>query len=61
MKLMITSHATAMRSCFLVPTLGVAGEQSAFFRVRGNGQVASPKTGDAGMTTGHRPWSPLIT
>jgi len=52
-----TTDWTAMRPRFVAPTLGAAGVKSAFFRV----QTASPITGDAGMVTGHRPWSPPIT
>ena len=51
MEITTTGYATAMRPRFVAPTLGAAGEKSAFFRV----------DGDAGMATGHRPWSPLIT
>ena len=57
MKLNTTDDWTATRPRFVAPTLGAAGVKSAFFRV----QTASPITGDAGMVTGHRPWSPPIT
>ena len=57
MLLNTTGNWTAMRPRFVAPTLGAAGVKSAFFRV----QTASPITGDAGMVTGHRPWSPPIT
>jgi hypothetical protein len=57
MKLNITDDWTATRSRFVAPTLGAAGVKSAFFRA----QTAAPITGDAGMVTGHRPWSPSIT
>ena len=60
MKLNTTSHATVMRSAFVAPTLGAArGEVCLLPRV-GHSRPA-PITGDAGMVTGHRPWSPLIT
>jgi len=52
-----TDHRTAARSRFVAPTLVAAGVKSAFFRV----QITAPITGDAGMVTGHRPWSPPIT
>jgi hypothetical protein len=61
MKLINTSHATVMRSAFLAPTPGDAGEQSARFRVDGHAQALFPTTGAAGMVTGRRPWSPLTT
>jgi hypothetical protein len=61
MELTNTSHATAMRSALVVPTLGAAGEQSARFRVGAHAQVLFPITGAAGMVTGRRPWSPLTT
>jgi hypothetical protein len=57
MKLNINENWTATRFRFVAPTLGAAGVKSAYFRV----QTASPITGDAGMVTGHRPWSPSIT
>ena len=57
MKLNTIGYATATRSRLVAPTLGAAGVQSAFFRV----QRISPITGDAGMVTGHRPWSRSIT
>ena len=50
MKLNTTSHAIAMRSAFVAPTLGAAGDQSARFRVDGFAPAM-----------GHRPWSPPIT
>ena len=53
----ITDYADAMRPRLVAPALGAAGEKSAHFRV----QTLAPITGDAGMVTGHRPWSPLIT
>ena len=49
-------HADAMRPRLVAPTLGAAGEKSAFVRVQ-----TAPIAGYAGMVTGHRPWSPLIT
>ena len=52
---------TSTRVRFVAPTLGAAGEKSAFFRVDGHVQATSPITGAAGMVMGHRPWSPLIT
>ena len=61
MELNTTSYATVMRSAFVAPTLGAAGEQSARFRVDGHAQALFPTTGEAGMVTGHRPWSPLMT
>jgi hypothetical protein len=60
-KLNLTDYATAMRSAFVAPTLGAAGEQSARFRVVDHAQATSPITGAAGTVMGHRPWSPLIT
>lgn len=57
MKLNHINDWTAMRPRFVAPTLVAAGVKSAFFRV----QATSPITGDAGMVTGHRPWSPPIT
>ena len=57
MKLNMTDYWTAVRPRFVAPTLGAAGEKSAHFRA----QTAAPITGDAGMVTGHRPWSPPIT
>ena len=56
MELNKTSYATVTRSAFVAPTLGAAGVKSAFFRAQ-----TAPITGDAGMVTGHRPWSPPIT
>ena len=50
------SDWTATRPRFVAPTLGAAGVKSAYFRVQ-----TAPITGDAGMVTGHRPWSPPIT
>jgi hypothetical protein len=62
MKLNDINYATVTRSICFVPTLGDAGDKSAFFRVDGHAQVSSPVTGaSAGMATGHRPWSPPIT
>ena len=57
MKLNITDDWTATRPRLVAPNLGAAGVKSAHFRA----QTASPITGDAGMVTGHRPWSPPIT
>ena len=56
MKNITTGYATATRTRFVAPTLGAAGEKSAYVRVQ-----TAPITGGAGMVTGHRPWSPLIT
>ncbi len=56
MKLNQTSYATVQRSRFVVPTLGAAGDQSAFFRVEGPAPISGAA---AGM--GYRPWSPPIT
>jgi hypothetical protein len=56
MLLNTTDDWTAMRPRFVAPTLGAAGVKSAFFRAQ-----TAPITGDAGMVTGHRPWSPPIT
>jgi hypothetical protein len=57
MKLNSNCNWTAMRPRFVAPTLGAAGDTSAFFRVQ-----TAPITGDAaGMVLGHRPWSPPIT
>jgi hypothetical protein len=53
-------HATAMRPRFVAPTLGAAGEKSALVSVQ-TAPITGPIFGDAGMVTGHRPWSPLIT
>ena len=61
MKLITTSHATAIRSAFVAPNFGDAGEQSARFRVDGHAPALFPTTGVAGMVTGRRPWSPLTT
>ncbi len=61
MEITTTGYATAMRPRFVAPTLGAAGEKSAFFRVVDHVQASAPINGDAGMVTGHRPWSPLIT
>lgn len=65
MKLDITTNPTALRSASVAPTLGgsVAGvcPQTGFRRVDSNDQVTYLTVGDAGMATGHRPWSPLIT
>jgi hypothetical protein len=56
MEITTTGYATATRTRLVAPTLGAAGEKSAHFRVQ-----TAPIFGDAGMVTGHRPWSPLIT
>ena len=65
MKLNIDYTGIALRSGFAVPTSGgtVAGvcPQTAFRRVDARTQVEFLAVGDAGMATGHRPWSPLIT
>jgi hypothetical protein len=57
MKLYITDDWSAVRPRFVAPTLVAAGVKSAVFRA----QTTSPITGNAGMVTGHRPWSPPIT
>ena len=57
MEIYTTDDWSAMRPRFVAPTLGAAGVKSAYFSV----QTASPITADAGMVTGHRPWSPPIT
>ena len=57
MKINTTGYAIAMRPRFVAPTLGAAGEKSA--RCPRAGRRSDH--GDAGMVTGHRPWSPLIT
>ena len=56
MKINHINDWTAMRPRFVAPTLAAAGEESAHVRVQ-----TAPITGDAGMVTGHRPWSPPIT
>ena len=65
MKLNIESTPIALRSAFVAPTYrgSVAGvcPQTAFRRVDAHTQVEFLAVGDAGMATGHRPWSPLIT
>jgi hypothetical protein len=61
MELTKTRYATAMRPAFVAPTLGAAGEQSVFCRVADHAQASLPITGAAGMVTGRRPWSPLMT
>ncbi len=59
-----TGYATGRPAALLVPTIGAAGENSVRVRMDGHTQFA-PITGSvagvAGLTTGHRPWSPLIT
>jgi hypothetical protein len=64
MKLTIVSTPIALRSAFVAPTSrgSVAGvcPQTAF-RVDAHTQVNFLAVGDAGMATGHRSWSPLIT
>ena len=64
MKLDIESTPIALRSAFVAPTYrgSVAGvcPQTGFRRVDSHNQVTY-LFGDAGMATGHRPWSPLIT
>lgn len=65
MKLDITNTPTALRSAFVAPTLGghVAGvcPKNGFRLVDSHTQVTFLAVVDAGMATGHRPWSPLIT
>ena len=65
MKLTIVSTPIALRSAFVAPTSrgSVAGvcPQTAFRRVDAHTQVNFLAVGDAGMATGHRSWSPLIT
>lgn len=61
MELTKTRYATAMRSASAAPTIGAAGEQSVFFRVADHAQVSLPNTGAAGVVTGRRPWSLLMT
>jgi hypothetical protein len=60
MKLNCNDYWTAMRPRFVAPTLGAAGDQSALFRAQ-TAPVTGRIAGDAGMVTGHRPWSPPIT
>ena len=65
MKLVITTTTSASRSAFVAPTFGgaVAGvcPQAGFRHVDGHTQVSVPTTGNAGMVTGHRSWSPPIS
>jgi len=65
MKLNIESTPIALRSAFVAPTYrgSVAGvcPQTAFRRVDAHTQAYVLAVGGAGMATGHRPWSPLIT
>lgn len=61
MKITTTDVRTATRSRLVAPTLGAAGVKSAFFHVQTAAPITGPSTGDAGMVTGHRPWSPSIT
>ena len=65
MDLNIKTTPTALRSAFVAPTLGgsVAGvcPQTGFRRVDAHTQVTFLAVGDAGMATGYRSWSPLIT
>ena len=56
----INEYWTATRPRFVAPTLRAAGVKSANFRMD-HAQATSPITGDAGMVTGHRPWSLLKT
>jgi hypothetical protein len=64
MKLDIETNPIALRSAFVAPTLGgsVAGvcPQTGFRRVD-HTQVSFWAVRDAGMATGYRSWSPLIT
>jgi hypothetical protein len=59
MEINFTDYATVTRRVFVAPTLRAAGVKSAFRM--DHVQATSPITGDAGMVTGHRPWSPPIT
>ena len=65
MKLNIEFTPIALRSAFVAPTSwgSVAGvcPQTAFRRVDAHNQVSILAVGDAGMATGYRSWSPLIT
>ena len=65
MKLNIETIPTALRSAFVAPTCSgsVAGvcPQNGFRRVDAHTQVNFLAVGDAGMATGYRSWSPLIT
>ena len=73
MKLDNEFTGTALRSGIVAPVLGgaLAGvcPQAAFRRVhrhavknsQGTFGATLPTTGDAGMVTGHRSWSPPIT
>ena len=65
MKLYNEITPTALRSAFVAPTLGgsVAGvcPQTALRRVDAHTQANFLAVGDAGMATGYRSWSPLIT
>ncbi|MCW2709940.1 MAG: hypothetical protein JWQ93_1489 [Marmoricola sp.] len=65
MKLDIETTPTALRSAFVAPTLGgsVGGvcPQSGFRRVERHIQASFLAVGDAGLATGYRSWSPLIT
>lgn len=65
MKLYNKLIPTALRSAFVAPNLdgSVAGvcPQNGFRRVDNHTQVTFLAAADAGMATGHRPWSPLIT
>jgi hypothetical protein len=64
MELNINANAAAQRSAFVAPTLGGARgglcPQADFRRVDEHTQVTFKAAGDAGMATGHRPWSHLI-
>jgi hypothetical protein len=65
MKLDIETTPIVLRSAFVAPTSGgsVAGvcPQTGFRRVDAHTQVNFLAVGDAGMATGYRSWSPLIT
>jgi hypothetical protein len=65
MELNINANAAAQRSAFVAPTLGGAlgglCPKTGFGRVDAHTQVTPQAAGDAGMATGHRPWSHLIT
>ena len=65
MKLDIETTPIALRSAFVAPTSrgSVAGvcPQTAFRRVDVRKQAYFLAVRDAGMATGHRSWSPLIT